>query len=128
MRSTSTTLTTVAIAANTFSGVAALVRFRPILPGMRKARVPESWLPMIGTLKTAGGLGLALGLSGVPRIGAASAAGLAGFFAVAIGFHIRARDWSPQLGLAAGFLALNTTVLAKEIERSSTEDAPAQEA
>ena len=53
--------TLVAIAANTFSGVAALVHFRPILPGMVKAGVPESWLTFpIGTLKTAGALGLLL--------------------------------------------------------------------
>ena len=115
MVSTRTTLTIAAIAANTFSGVAALARFRLILPGMRKARVPESWLPMVGTLKAAGGLGLTLGLAGVPRIGAASAAGLTAFFSVAIGFHLRARDYSPQLGLAVGFLALNTSVLVREI-------------
>lgn len=115
MVSTRTTLTIAAIAANTFSGVAALARFRLILPGMRKARVPESWLPMIGTLKAAGGLGLTLGLAGVPKIGAASAAGLSMFFAVAIGFHLRARDYSPQLGLAAGFLALNSSVLVREV-------------
>ncbi len=119
MTSPHTTLTITAIAANAFSGVAALARFRPILPGMRKARVPESWLPMIGALKTAGALGLTLGLAGVPKIGGASAAGLTGFFAVAIGFHIRARDYSPQLGLAAGFFGLNTTVLARELAEGS---------
>jgi hypothetical protein len=108
-------LTIVAIAANTFSGVAALARFRPILPGMRRAGVPYSWLPMIGTLKTAGGFGLTLGLAGIPMIGTAAAAGLTGFFAAAIGFHIRARDFSPQLGYATGFLALNATVFAQEI-------------
>jgi hypothetical protein len=49
-----------AIAANTFSGVAALTR----------AGVPESWLTFpIGTLKTAGAVGLLLGLIGVPLIG-----------------------------------------------------------
>jgi hypothetical protein len=124
MASTRTTLTMAAIAANTFSGVAALARFRPILPGMRKARVPESWLPMIGTLKTAGGLGLTLGLAGVPGIGTAAAAGLTAFFAVAIGFHVRARDYSPQLGLAAGFLTLNTTVLAREIAENRRASGP----
>ena len=42
-------------AANTFSGVAALVHFKPIIPGMAKAGVPKSWLTFpIGTLKTAG--------------------------------------------------------------------------
>lgn len=46
-----------AIAANAFSGVAALAHFKPIIPGMVKAGVPESWLTFpIGTLKTAGAL------------------------------------------------------------------------
>lgn len=121
-----TSLKIAAIAANTFSGVAALARLRPILPGMRKARVPEAWLPMIGILKAAGGLGLTLGLAGVPAIGTAAAAGLTGFFAAAIGFHIRARDVSPQLGLATGFLVLNSTVLAQEVaaRRGGPAEAP----
>jgi hypothetical protein len=62
-----------AIAANAFSGIAAILHFKPILPGMAKAGVPESWLTFpIGTLKTAGAAGLLLGLIGVPLIGAAS--------------------------------------------------------
>ena len=59
-----TIVTIVAIAANTFSGVAAIVHFKPILPGMARAGVPESWLTFpIGTLKTAGAAGLLLGLT-----------------------------------------------------------------
>ena len=66
-----------AIAATGFSGVAALVHFKPILPGMAKAGVPESWLTFpIGTLKTAGAVGLLLGVIGVPLIGTAAAIGL----------------------------------------------------
>ena len=57
-------VTSVAIAANGFSGVAALVHFKPILPGMTKAGVPVSWLTFpIGTLKTTGAVGLAAGLA-----------------------------------------------------------------
>ena len=59
-------VTLLAIAANTFSGVAALVHFKPILPGMAKAGVPESWLTFpTGTLKTAGAAvaALVLGLA-----------------------------------------------------------------
>src|ERR1700737_735178 len=37
-------VTLLAIAANTFSGVAAIVHLKPILPGMARAGVPESWL------------------------------------------------------------------------------------
>jgi hypothetical protein len=105
-------VTLLAIAANAFSGVAALVHFKPILPGMAKAGVPESWLTFpIGTLKTAGALGLLLGLIGVPLIGPAAAIGLVLFFVCAIQTHLLARDYSPQFGLAIGFLLLNVAAL-----------------
>lgn len=96
-----------AIAANAFSGIAALAHFRPILPAMARAGVPESWLTFpIGTLKTAGAAGLLLGLAGVPLIGTAAAVGLVLFFVCAVYTHIRAGDYSPQFGLAIGFLLL----------------------
>lgn len=76
-------VTLLAVAANTFSGVAALVHFKPILPAMAKAGVPESWLTLpIGTLKTAGAVGLLLGAIGVPLIGTAAAIGLILFSSV----------------------------------------------
>lgn len=100
-------VTLVTIAANAFSGVAAILHFKPILPGMVKAGVPESWLTFpIGTLKTAGAAGLLLGLVGVPLIGIAAAIGLTLFFVCALYTHVRASDYSPQFGLANGFLAL----------------------
>jgi hypothetical protein len=106
-------VTLLAIAANAFSGVAALAHFRPILPGMVKAGVPQSWLTFpIGTLKTAGAAGLLLGLTGVPLIGPAAAIGLVLFFVCAIYTHVRASDYSPQFGLAIGFLWLAVAALA----------------
>lgn len=109
-------VTLLAVAANTFSGVAALVHFKPILPGMAKAGVPESWLTFpIGTLKIAGAAGLLLGLAGVPLIGTAAAIGLVLFFVCAIYTHVRASDYSPQFGLALGFLFLATAALALEL-------------
>jgi hypothetical protein len=105
-------VTLTAIAANGFSGIAALLHFKPILPGMAKAGVPESWLTFpIGTLKTAGALGLAAGLAFHP-LGAAAAIGLVLFFVCAVYTHIRAGDYGPQFGLAIGFLGLNVGVLA----------------
>jgi hypothetical protein len=105
-------VTLLAIAANAFSGVAALVHFKSILPGMAKAGVPESWLTFpIGTLKTAGALGLLLGLIGVPLIGTAAAIGLVLFFVCATYTHLLAGDYSPQFGLAIGFLLLNVATL-----------------
>jgi hypothetical protein len=105
-------VTLVAIAVNGFSGIAAMLHFKPILPGMARAGVPESWLTFpIGTLKTAGALGLLLGLVGVPWVGAAAAIGLIGFFVCALYTHMRAGDYSPQFGLAIGFLLLNVAAL-----------------
>jgi hypothetical protein len=109
-------VTLVAIAANTFSGVAALVHFKPILPGMVKAGVPESWLTFpIGTLKTAGAVGLLLGVIGVPLIGTAAAVGLILFFVCALYTHMRAGDYSPQFGLAIGFLLLAVAALVLDL-------------
>jgi hypothetical protein len=105
-------VTLLAIAADVFSGVPALVHFKPIIPGMLKAGVPESWLTFpIGTLKTAGAFGLLLGLIGVPLIGTTAAIGLVLFFVCAVYTHLLARDYSPQFGLAIGFLLLNASAL-----------------
>src|SRR5829696_1759150 len=107
------TTTVIAIAANAFSGIAALLHFKPILPGMVKAGVPESWLTFpIGTLKTAGAVGLLIGLIGVPLIGTAAAIGLVLFFVCAVYTHVRASDYSLQFGLANGFLILSVATLA----------------
>ena len=101
-----------AIAANAFSGVAAIVHLKPIIPAMARAGVPESWLTFpIGTLKTAGAAGLLLGLAGVPLVGTAAAIGLVLFFVCAIYTHVRASDYSPQFGLAIGFLLLAVATL-----------------
>ena len=105
-----------AIGANSLSGVAALVHFKPILRGMVKAGVPESWLTFpIGTLKTAGAVGLLLGVIGVPLIGTAAAVGLILFFVCAIYTHIRAGDYSQQFGLAIGFLLLAVAALVLDL-------------
>ena len=105
-----TTLT--AVAANGFSGIAALLHFQPIMPGMVKAGVPVSWLTFpIGTLKTLGALGLAVGLL-FRSLGVWAAIGLVLFFVCAIYTHIRASDYGPQFGLAIGFLGLNVAALA----------------
>jgi hypothetical protein len=42
----------------------------------------------------------------VPLVGTAAAAGLVLFFVGAIAAHVRAGDYSPQFGLAVGFLVL----------------------
>ncbi|MEV0643844.1 DoxX family protein [Phytomonospora sp. NPDC050363] len=97
---------TLTAAANAFSGIAALLHWKAILPGMAKADVPETWLTFpIGTLKTAGAAGLLAGLW-VPWMGTAAASGLVLFFVCAVYTHIRASDFGAQFWLAIGFLAL----------------------
>jgi hypothetical protein len=79
---------------------------------MARAGVPESWLTFpIGTLKTAGAAGLLLGLAGVPLVGTAAAVGLVLFFVCAVYTHVRVGDYSPQFGLAVGFLVLAVATL-----------------
>jgi hypothetical protein len=113
MSTTHTVVALVATAFNGFSGVAALLHFKHIAPGMAKAGVPVSWLRFpIGTLKTAGAVGLLLGVVAAPWVGTAAAAGLVLFFACAIQTHLLARDYSAQFGLAIGFLTLNAAALA----------------
>jgi hypothetical protein len=108
----------VAIVANAFSGVGALLRLKPILPAMARAGVPESWLVFpIGTLKLAGAAGLLAGLF-VPWLGVAAAVGLVLFFVCALYTHVRATDYSGQFGLAIGFLALNVATLALLLHHS----------
>jgi hypothetical protein len=105
-------VTIVTVAATAFSGVAALAHLKAIMPGMVGAGVPQSWLNFpIGTAKTAGAIGLLLGLLGVPLIGAAAASGLVLFFVCAVYTHLLARDYSPQFGLANGFLLLSAAAL-----------------
>lgn len=112
-------ITLAAIAANAFSGIAAILHLESILPAMDRAGVPVSWLTFpIGTLKTAGAVGLLLGLVGVPYVGAAAAAGLVLFFVCALYTHVRAHDLSSQFGLAIGFLSLAVTALVLDFAAS----------
>ena len=112
-------VTIATIAANTFSGLAAMTRFAPIMatlrPAMETAGVPHSWIVFpIGTLKTAGALGLARGLLGVPVVGTAAAIGLVLFFVCAAYTHIRVSDYSSTFFLGSCFflpLAVATLVL-----------------
>jgi hypothetical protein len=97
-----------------FSAAAMYLRAGWILGSMTRAGVPESWLPMLATLKVGGAAGLLLGLA-VPAVGLAAAAGVTLFFVGAIVTHIRAR-WGlyapmPFFIVAAGALALRVISL-----------------
>lgn len=111
------------IAANTFSGVAAMTRFQPIMrtlvPALKTAGIPESWLVFpVGFFKAAGAAGLLVGLLGVPLIGTAAAIGLILYFVCASYTHTRVSDYSPQFFLGTGvFLPLAVATLALDLAR-----------
>lgn len=111
MHSAYLVVTFIAIAFDGFSGIAALVHFAPILPGMESAGVPVSWLTFpIGTLKTLGTVGLIVGLW-IPAVGVAAAAGLVVFFVCAVYTHVLAHDISGQMMFGGFLLALNCAAL-----------------
>jgi hypothetical protein len=108
-------VTVLAAAANIFSAACDFVRYKQVSIAMAKAGVPESWMTMLGILKTAGALGLLVGI-GVPLIGTAAAVGLILFFVGAIITHLRARDYS--FGLAIVFLLLAVAALVLRLASS----------
>src|SRR5882724_1832026 len=75
MLATYLTVTLATASANIFSATCDFVRYKQVSIAMAKAGVPESWMTTLGILKTAGALGLLVGI-GVPLIGTAAAAGL----------------------------------------------------
>lgn len=107
-----------AVAANLFSGACAITRYPPVMktlrPALATAGIPESWLVFpIGTLKTAGAVGVLLGLVGMPLVGPAAATGLILFFVCAAYTHIRVADFSATFFLGSCFfLPLAVTTLA----------------
>jgi hypothetical protein len=113
-------VTAIAVTFDGFSGVAALVHFAPILPGMESAGVPVSWLRFpIGTLKSLGAVGLVAGLW-FPAIGIAAAAGSVIFFVCAVYTHVLARDITGQMMFGGFLLSLNCVALAVAIAAHPT--------
>lgn len=81
-----------------------------VLANSAQVGVPSSWLPMLGTLKLAGAVGLVAGLV-LPAIGIAAAAGLVLFFTGAIITHIRAGVLY-NIAFPGGYLLLSAASLA----------------
>ena len=98
--------------ANIFSAMCDFVRYKQVSVAMARAGVPDSWMTTLGILKTAGALGLVVGIR-VPVIGMAAAIGLVLFFVAAIIVHLRAHDYT--FGLAVVFLLLAVASLVLEL-------------
>lgn len=103
-------VTLLAAACNGMTGVANLIGHDYAARQAAMLRVPRSWTLPLGTLLTAGALGLLAGFA-VPALGALAAAGLVLYFLGALGAHLRVRDrhvgpWGVFFCLSAAALAL----------------------
>ena len=114
-------VTVLVAAANFFSAGADFVQYPQVAANMDRAGVPRSWMTSLGLLKTAGGLGLLIGIA-VPPIGIAAAIGLMLFFVGAIITHVRAHFY--PFTLAASFLALAMAALVLRLATSGAAIAP----
>jgi hypothetical protein len=114
-------VTALAIAANLFSAGADFVRYPQVAVNMDRVGVPHSWMTPLGLLKTAGALGLLIGIF-VPPIGIAAAVGLILFFVGAIITHLRGHFYS--FGLPISFLALAVAALVLRLAASGAVMAP----
>jgi hypothetical protein len=90
---------------NAGMGIGGLTKAGFVVKNAAEVGVASSWVPLLGALKTAGAIGLVMGLFGVPIIGTAAAAGLVVFFIGAIVAHVRARVLY-SLAFPGFFLAL----------------------
>lgn len=91
MYPTYVTVTAITIAMMLAISIADVARAKFVLANSAEVGVPESWLMPLATLKTAGSIGLLLGIVGVRPLGIAAAIGLVLFFIGALGAHVRAR-------------------------------------
>ena len=103
-------VTVIAAAVNGYAAMNDFIRPKWLLGNMTKLGVPESALPILGTLKVAGALGLLIGIA-VPAIGVAAALGLTLFFIGAVCTHIRAHDFTLGSGAPVAFLLVAVAAL-----------------
>jgi hypothetical protein len=90
--SVGTTLVFALLAAGIAAAALRKLSHRPeVVASYARAGVPERWLNPLGALLLAAVPGLLAGLAW-PPLGLATTAALTAYFAVAIAFHLRARD------------------------------------
>lgn len=80
----------VTVAVNLAIVIADVARASFVLANAEEVDVPLRWIPMLAFLKGAGAAALLLWFISVPVLPILGAAGLVGFFVVAVGAHVRA--------------------------------------
>jgi hypothetical protein len=86
-------VTSVAAALSAFSAGSVFAHAKWVTEPMAAYHVPESWMPLLGTAKAAGALGMLVGLF-VPVIGLLAGIGLVLYFTGAVITVIRARVYA----------------------------------
>jgi hypothetical protein len=109
-------VTVITIVANAGIAIADVSRAKFVLANAAEVGLPQSWLPLLATLKAAGALGLLLGLLGVRFIGVAAAIGLVLFYIGAIAAHLRARVFH-NIFLPGGYVVLAIASLVLAVAR-----------
>ncbi|PVE12015.1 DoxX family protein [Streptomyces scopuliridis] len=94
----------------TGSAVGTFTRQEKIVGSMTGLGVPESWLSRLATLKSAGAVGLIVGLW-VPLLGVAAAIGVILYFIGAAVTHLRAKDYAIAPVVVILLLAVAALVL-----------------
>jgi asparagine N-glycosylation enzyme membrane subunit Stt3 len=105
-------------AAMAIAALADVRKWPPPMKSVRKGIVKESTLPFLTAVKSVGALGIVVGLF-VHWAGIAAAVGCVVYFVLAIGAHLRKRDW--DVLPATGYLALSVAAL---VLFSSTQPQP----
>lgn len=97
-------LAVVTAAVNLWAAIGDFLHTQSTMKNVATVEVPSSWLVPLGLLKTAGAMGLLVGIV-IPVIGVAAAIGLVLFFVCAVFAHLRVR-WYSTLPFPVTFLVL----------------------
>ncbi|MFD7900217.1 DoxX family protein [Streptomyces sp. NPDC059743] len=94
----------------TGSAFATFTKQEAVVGSMTKVGVPDAWLPRLATLKSAGAIGLLIGLWLAP-LGAAAAIGVTLYFIGAAIYHLRAKDYAIAPVVVIFLLAVAALIL-----------------
>jgi DoxX-like family len=92
--------------------VACAARLAPIEKVLDDVGLPAELRPIIPAVKAASAVGL-LAVFRFPALARLTTVMLTVYFAVAVGAHVRVRDWGPGIVAASSFLALYGAMAAK---------------
>ncbi len=85
--------------------VACIGPIAPVRAALDAVGLPENVRPVLPIVKAASAVGL-LSVYRFPALARLTTFMLTVYFTLAVGAHVRAKDWSPGLGAAASLLAL----------------------